>query len=281
MSVVQAQPRWAWYRLLTAFPAGSTRALAFLREDDGTCLDQPLLYEWLRFQDVLRPAQRAGPAQRIEFAAVLGDPVHHSRTPSEHATFFANRGMPVLAITLKSDEVADGLFFLQSLGLRAAAVTAPLKASIGKVLNSSEPVNTIWKSGDTFFGASTDGDGFSALLLLAGVTPKEQMLIWGGKGVLPAVQGVAENAVAVSARTGLTRDGAKEPPAARVLVWAAGSKRGAWSAKLRPEIVIDLSYTEDSAGLEVALECKAKYVSGLQMFKAQARRQRELWEKNL
>lgn len=272
MSVSATRPRWSWYRLLMA---KRSAALAFLREDDGTSFDQPTLYEWLRFQDVVQNAPTPS------FAAILGDPVLHSRTPTEHADFFAKRGMPVLAIVMKADEVGNGLSFLKDLGLHAAAVTAPLKAGIGAELQCEGPVNTIWKSGGTFAGASTDGDGFAELLLLAGVSPKEPMMIWGGGGVLPAVQSVAANTVSVSARTGLVRESGEPALAARVLIWASGAERGAWSNAFKPEIIIDLSYTEDSAGLEVALESKAKYVSGLQMFKAQARRQREIWEKSL
>ncbi len=272
MSVSAARPRWSWYRLLMAERRAT---LSFLREDNGTSLDQPTLYEWLRFKDAVQNAQTRS------FAAILGDPVHHSRTPTEHADFFAKRGMPVLAIAMRADEVGNGLSFLKDLGLQAAAVTAPLKAAIGTELQCDGPVNTIWKAGGTFAGASTDGEGFAELMLLAGVAPTERMVIWGGGGVLPAVQSVAANTVSVSARTGLVRESGESVSPARVLIWASGSERGAWSNAFKPEIVIDLSYTEDSAGLEVALESKAKYVSGLQMFKAQARRQRELWEANL
>ena len=90
-AVAGREGRWQWYRswMLDRAPIG------FIREGDGTSLDQPTVMERLRMLE-------SGRGER--FAAVLGDPVAHSWTPAEQFEFFARRGMPVLAIDLGEDE---------------------------------------------------------------------------------------------------------------------------------------------------------------------------------
>lgn len=266
-----ADGRWGWYRL---WMKGRTR-LNFWREGAGSALDQPTLYHWL-----------ATPARTEKFSAVLGSPVHHSWTPVEQRPFFAAKGLPVWAIEVREGEWATAFPFLKDLGLRFAAVTSPLK---GLALRSSHPtplatelrgVNTlVWdETQHQWQGHNTDFEGLteSARDLTAG-----PIAIWGGGGTLHVLGHVLPGSSAFSARTGSLRQGSpplKKSP--RVVVWAA--PRGEdlrWPPDdWRPDFVFDLNYKEDSPGREYALRCKARYLSGEKMFRAQAKGQREFWK---
>ncbi len=63
-----------------AFCSARKMPIHYYREDEGSALDQPLLWE-----TVLRPKFNGA------FAAVLGSPVWHSRSPLEHLDFLAKR----------------------------------------------------------------------------------------------------------------------------------------------------------------------------------------------
>lgn len=267
---------WRWFRLLT----GPLSPLAFFREGDGTSLDQPLVAEWWQIMAL------GGGSGR--FAAVLGDPIAHSRTPIEHAEFFAHRAMPVFAISLREAELVEGLEVLRELGLRDAAVTAPLKRGVAAILHARgdlsseiESVNTLYysESRQRFFAQNTDLEGATALL--GTLAESRDVAVWGGGGTLPVLRAVLPHARYFSSRTGQDRDPPKDRDGddgwqPQVVVWASGSaaEGGFPDVKFRPHTVYDLSYSEDSAGREYALRCAARYVSGLQMFVVQAAAQR-------
>lgn len=266
-----AEGRWGWYRLWMK----GRSAINFWREGVGSSDDQPTLWHWL-----------ATPWAPKTFAAVLGSPVHHSWTPTEHRAFFAARGMPVFAIDVREGEWDRALPFLHELGLRFAAVTAPLK---GRAFRSGRPtalaadlasVNTLaWdEAAGEWRGHNTDLTGLEEAV--SGL-PEGPIAVWGGGGTLPVLGRILPGASAFSSTKGHLRKGSKPltaPP--RTLVWAA--PRGPdlqWPPdRWKPEIVFDLNYKEDSPGREYALRTKAKYVSGSAMFRAQARAQREFWE---
>jgi shikimate 5-dehydrogenase/shikimate kinase len=267
--------RWRWFRLLT----GPSAPLAFFREGEGTSADQPLLQEWLR--RVALPAQSC-----TRFAAVLGDPVAHSRSPMEHDEYFRARGIPMLAVPINQAEWEQGaLSFLRRLGLRYAAVTAPLKGAAAALLRSPESrdpeaINTLYYCEKTacFSGANTDVMGARALLL--SLQEEAAVAVWGGGGTRPSVRAVLPQARFFSARTGAALDAAAESgwqptsvvfaaPPTRCSTWPDP----AWS----PRRVVDLNYSEDSPGREYALQVGAEYSSGLAMFRAQAAGQRAFW----
>lgn len=266
-----SEGRWAWYRLWMK----GRSAINFWREGEGSSPDQPTLYQWL--------ATPWGPAS---FAAVLGSPVHHSWTPTEHRAFFAARGLPVFAIDIREGEWDRAFPFLAELGLKFAAVTAPLK---GRAFRSSRPsdlatdlasVNTLaWDDEKkVWLGHNTDLMGLQAAV--KGL-PRGPIAVWGGGGTLGVLGRVLPNASAFSATKGHLRQGSKQldgPPS--VVVWAA--PRGpdlTWPPDhWKPEVILDLNYKEDSPGREYALRVKAKYVSGDVMFRAQAKGQKEFWK---
>lgn len=295
-------PRWQWYRAWIG--AGAAHGLNFWREDDGSSLDQPTFSQWWR--------RRRFSSRPIgcDFAAVLGDPVLHSRTPIEHDAFFQTYGYPVFAIPMARKDVTDGLPLLVEMGLKAAAVTAPLKEEIEK----DAVVNTIVvkdQARSEILTTSTDGVGFEKLwreakelcgrLGLPLSADGSGVVVWGGGGVLPSIQKTLPAAAYFSASKGEARRPAngdvnmassmtEAPP--DVVIWASGESRGAWPPSKtgvppaskrvwHPKVIVDLSYTENSMGRQIALETGARYISGLSMFEAQAEAQRQFWSEHL
>lgn len=298
--------RWQWYRLLK----GPLLPLCFFRESDGSGVDQPTLLQWAR-------RQRKNLREEC-FAAVLGDPVAHSRSPLEHHAYFeslvGDGGVSFFAIRVTAKEWQSGaLDFLQSLGLRWAAVTAPLKTEAFSVCVGSDDaldeisrelgaLNTLeWNEAkSSWFGANTDLIGFQAAIEEAGNLGN--VAVWGGGGTLKIIQYVLQEAACFSARTGEIRtDEARKRGAASdtgvsettfrpdTVIWSVGRSRtngengdGVKSppAGWHPRLVVDLNYSEDSPGREYALACCARYMSGLTMFHAQAKAQQNFWSEN-
>lgn len=276
MSSPERRPRWVWYRLLrgSKVPMG----LSFWRDGEGTAVDQPTFSQWWR-------RERFGDGNK--FAAVLGDPVHHSRSPLEHDSFFTSLGMPVFAIQISREEAEMAIPFLADLGLVAAAVTSPLKELVSKHLNISTPVNvvnTLVRKDDSWYVTSTDEEGFRALLTeakqsFAQIDFSSTAVLWGGGGTKQSVLTVVPQAIPIRASLGPAVNEVSLQPA--IVIWASGNERGEWPASWKPKLILDLSYTDDSAARTLAVETGAKYISGLSMFRAQAVGQREFWSAHL
>ncbi len=296
--------RWAWYRLWR----GKSQHLNFLRETAaaGTAPspDQPLLYEWL-----VRHAAAGAKADGPPFAALLGDPVAHSRTPAEQRLYFESRGWPVflIAITEADLQSCEPLQVLAELGLRAAAVTAPRKHDGRRWLADSggtfvpsaagdptDVCNTLGRAPDgRFFGTNTDGIGLRAgwqtLCAQDATLVKARVALWGGGGTAALLRTAFPDAIAFSARTGQPRAAvaASSDPAwsPEVVVWAVGRSRQpqcSWpSPSWQPRLIFDLNYSDDSPGREYAERCGACYESGLRFFRAQAAAQRQFWDQVL
>jgi shikimate 5-dehydrogenase len=266
--------RWMWLRL---YQKGRQK-INFWRESDGSAVDQPTLFEWLSTPD--RPAG---------FAALIGNPVHHSRTMVEQSAFFADRNGPVWPIRLEESEFHEALPFLISLGLQAAAVTSPFKSQAFEVCHGLSPeaerlkaVNTLAIESDRISGHNTDLQGLRAQIekacQLIGV-PLQQAsaAIWGGGGTLAALQEILPQAVSLSVRTRQPRSPDQcLPDKVQVLVWAAGPEDDP-PPQFDFEILVDLNYREDSRAREWALQHGRRYLSGLDLFLAQAQGQRDYW----
>jgi len=265
--------RWSWYRNLRR-----DYSLNFIRESEGSASDQPTLLQWLR-----KPTART-------FAAVLGDPVKHSRTPMEQREFFAKKGIPVFAIRVPETEWQSAIDALTELGLTHAAVTAPLKHKAAELIGSPKPINTLYFPNmnvnvnmnvkrKTFpHGTNTDLTGLRKAAAL--LPPTNSQAVWGGGGTLDVIKQVFPNAELVSVRTGLIRGTNAKPTSPELVIWAASLKSlenppSDWA----PEIVFDLNYSEASPARDYAMKVGAKYISGLVMFRAQAQAQREFWSK--
>jgi shikimate 5-dehydrogenase len=211
------QGRWSWYRLLHK----KRMFLNFMRDGEGSSPDQPTIFDFLRVPASLA-ANKSHTAQRLdsmgavgthnlaayEFAAVLGAPVAHSHTPAEQHEFFYKRRMPVFAIEMTEEECQTlNLSILQRMGLRAAAVTSPLKTSMYKLCSQTDrksqelsAVNTIVSTKTGWSGVNTDITGlknvFSAMQM------PHELAVWGGGGTRRALRELLPFARFFSARRG-------------------------------------------------------------------------------
>lgn len=275
--------RWNWLRLWLK----GRQKINFFRLDQGSASDQPTLYEWM-----------ATPFQPKQFAAVLGSPVFHSRTPLEHQQYFEQKQMPVFAIDISDSEFPVALEILKKWGLRFAAVTSPLKtlayqvaAKKSQTAKDLQSANTLILSDDLWHCHNTDLEGFSeALSQITGET--SSIAVWGGGGTLPVIQKICPHAFCFSARSGelkrqygdenqWTRDEivTMKMDGPRILVWAATPESEFPPEEWKPEFILDLNYREDSLAREYALQAGGQYLNGLVMFQGQARGQREFWDR--
>lgn len=268
--------RWNWFRRWMK----GRQLLNFWCESDGSASDQPSLYEWL-----------ATPLVKSEFAAVLGSPVMHSWTPVEQRSFFEERAEPVFAIPVEHLEWDRALAVLTRLGLRHAAVTAPLKEeayhSCQQKTDEAEAlrsVNTLLydKVEKQWHGQNTDLAGFRALT--HDLSPTDTVVLWGGGGTLRMMKRVLPQAVSFSATRREVREEDRHlwslEKMPDVVIWAAPrSEQMQWPlSDWKPKKVIDLNYAEDSPGREYAQQLGVTYVSGVKMFEVQAQHQRDFWE---
>lgn len=279
-----SQGRWKWYRLAFGLPS----LLYFIKEGSGGVRDQPFFAEAVHF---------TGRAKK--FAGVAGWPVDFSATPWEHNDFFlARRNMPVFSVPLQKREMTTtNLEILKAFGFVFFAVTSPLKKKAFECLKDSsseltdlQSLNTLILHKGQWKGYNTDITGFSCL--------KKQVVgkrtvVWGGGGTRKPLQKILPKAGFYSARTRKLVFGSKQNQP-EVLIWAVGRssmRRGASvvgavgsnkgcrfpPAYWKPSLVLDINYTEDSPGREYALAKKAVYKNGWDIFKKQAKKQRELF----
>ncbi len=282
---------WRWYRQIF----GPQMKMHFIRESQEGVSDQPFLYEHLLS---LSNSKKKGP---VSFAAVLGDPVAHSASPSFHRNFFSSQNMLFTKMVMNEEDFTkDNLCILQRLGLVFASVTSPLKKkafqisdTVDSYAKEVQSVNTMVFHNQKWHGSNTDGYGLKALLANAGLhsfeLEKDQtpVAVWGGGGTKKVLEKEISYANFYSARTGGMKSQIKNSKGLemdiRVVIWAVGRTRmsscvfppSSW----KPQLVLDLNYTDDSPGLEYALLVGADYMSGKLMFEYQAKKQQEFFSK--
>jgi len=248
----EGKSKYRWFRILAAQFQKINFVQGFTEIDD-----QPSWYELHKHQS------------NQKFGAVLGNPIHHSRSVTEQG---------VIAIPLEEKDFTLALPFLKELGLNYAAVTSPLKKIAGDV-NSLVLKKGQWE------GISTDHYGFKKLAELIPVKARDYIAVWGGDGVLQALRKEIPHAQFFSARTGLPKEDSHNT-VPQVLIWAAPRTPEVkfpheiypqWN----PQMVLDLNYADNSMGIECAKKLNCMYVSGLEMFLEQAKYQREFWKENL
>lgn len=262
--------RWSWYRLRQL----GRQPLSFFREGDGSGVDQPTLLQVARVGALVK-----------SFAAVLGDPVKHSRTPMEHQEFFTEKTAPVFFVRVTEPEMRAGAILqLQQLGLRWAAVTAPLKelafaacTEVDEAAKRLAAVNTLFLDERRVIGANTDLQGLVHALSSVSLG---HVAVWGGGGTLNVIREVLPEADFYSLRTGMNRNHQHRSLPPDTVLWAVGRSLAEVNdppESWRPRLVVDLNYADDSPGRAYALSKGAQYISGLAMFHAQAEAQREFW----
>lgn len=248
----EGKSKYRWFRILSLAFQKINFVQGFTEIDD-----QPSWYELHKHQS------------NQKFGAVLGNPIHHSRSVTEQG---------VIAIPLEEKDFVIAMPFLKELGLHYAAVTSPLKKVAGDV-------NSLVLKKDQWVGTSTDHYGFKKLAELIPTEHLHSVVVWGGDGVLQALKKEIPNIFCFSARTGELKAGVmiRDP---KVLIWAAPRTPEVkfpqeiypqWN----PQMILDLNYADNSMGIECAKKYNCKYVSGLEMFLQQAKYQREFWKENL
>ncbi len=264
--------RWKWYRLYQK----GRQELNFWYEAEASASDQPSLMQWLM-----------QPEKAHSFAAVLGSPVLQSLSPMMHFDFFKRRDCCFFAIDIKEKEWDEALPILQLLGLRAAAVTSPLKKSAHRfcqkrtaVAEDLQAVNTMaWESkSQVWIGTNTDFSGF--VQSLKGKELPSPIVIWGGSGVLSMLKRALPEASSYSARQGIVKKGNREIHSPLTLIWAAPSRPEICfpPKEWLPKVVLDLNYAENSLGRKYAAQVKVPYQSGRDFFCSQALEQQEFWK---
>jgi len=291
---------WKFYRLWTA---GRMR-LEFVRGARASAPDQPTLLERNRVQ---HPCAKWG--------ALIGDPISHSQSPVLHRSYFQSRSREYFAVRLPESLGESGfdqaLRVMARMGAEAFSVTSPWKEAASRWIGSQsgevqlraqrlKSLNTLFcrthSDGSTHWsGDNTDLPGFRAIarevgrrLGLREHRGLEEVAVWGGGGTLSMVKEEFPAAQFFSARTGEFRGAC---PALyerasefrpRVIIWAVARGRMQEGAKWppqewHPDWVVDLNYSEDSPGREVAQRMGARYLSGLQMFRTQGIEQQLFW----
>jgi shikimate dehydrogenase len=155
-------------------------------------------------------------------AAVIGDPVRHSRSPAIHNAGYAAAGLDwvYVACPVPAGRGGDAVRAVSVLGLAGLNVTMPHKEDAARACDTLSPdatalqsVNTVVRRDDgSLHGDSTDGEGFVRSLDDAG-------LDLAGRPVLVIGAGGAARAVVLAA----ARRGAAVTVAARRLEAAAAA----------------------------------------------------------
>jgi shikimate dehydrogenase len=250
-------------------------------------------------------------------AGVIGSPVAHSLSPAIHRAAFAAAGLDwsYVAFDVEPGCADQAVEAMRVLGIRGLSVTMPHKEQVAECVDRLDPaaaalrsVNTVSWDGDELVGSSTDGDGFVASLVEAGidVSGARVAVLGAGGAARSLVDALGRAGAADIAIVNRTPDGAQQAallaPVARVagpqdvttadLVVNAtsigmGVDPGTAStadlpcdpALLRPEhVVADLVYHPlQTAWLLAAADVGARTVDGLGMLVHQAALQQERW----
>ena len=113
----------------------------------------------------LRPA----PTGATRLAAVIGDPVRHSLSPTIHNAAFAALGLDwvYVALPVAPGRGGEAVAAMRVLGIDGLSVTMPHKAAVAAAVDRRTAVaerlgvvNCVFTDGDELVGDSTDGDGF-------------------------------------------------------------------------------------------------------------------------
>lgn len=170
-------------------------------------------------------------------AAVIGDPVRHSRSPAIHNAGYAAAGLDwvFVALPVPPNRGGDAVSAMPVLGISGLSVTMPHKADAARACDTLTVdatalgvVNTVVLRPDgTIWGDSTDGEGLVRSLTDAGLeVAGTSVLVVGAGGAARAAVlalGRAGAAVTVTARRlEAAEEAANLAPAARAARWDAG-----------------------------------------------------------
>jgi len=193
-------------------------------------------------------------------AAVIGDPVRHSRSPAIHNAAFAAAGIDWVftAFEVPSGRGAEALEAMRVLGLAGLSVTMPLKAEVAAAADTVDAeveilaaANCIVPQDDgRLHAANTDAAGFVAALQAdAGLSPEGlRVALLGGGGAARAVAwGLAASGAADVAV--INRTGARADAAALIANAASRSGRPGRAGAMDDIAAADLVVNATSVGM--------------------------------
>ncbi|MBK9178380.1 MAG: shikimate dehydrogenase [Acidimicrobiales bacterium] len=139
-----------------------------------------------------------GIAGSTRVAAVIGDPVRHSLSPTIHNAAFESLGLDwaFVAFEVAEQEISGALQGVRSLGIDGLSVTMPHKSVVARMVDRCSPaaeelgaVNCVVRRGGRLMGENTDGEGFlDALVADAGFDPAgRRCVVLGAGGAARAV----------------------------------------------------------------------------------------------
>ena len=248
-------------------------------------------------------------------AAVIGDPVRHSRSPAIHNAAFAAVGLDwtYAAFEVPAGSGARALEAAKTLGLAGLSVTMPLKAEVAEAADEADEVvralgaaNCVVVTGDGRLRAeNTDGGGFvDGLAADAGLSPSgRRVAVIGAGGAARAVVGAlgaagaadvavinrtesrAEAAAALAGPVGRVGRASADIPAADLVVNATPAGMGADSVMPcapgllhKGQVAVDLIYEPLVTPWLAALRAGGVEAhNGLSMLVYQAAAAFELW----
>lgn len=216
--------------------------------------------------DAVRASRRAASRARL---GLLGHAVGHSRSPRLHPRPFERIDVP-------EDADVAGLLSALRPWYRGFAVTTPFKQAVARAVGAAAPaVNTVWRVGDGYAGASTDAAGAAAVLKALGAA---EVTVLGRGGVSSALE---EAASSLGVRLRFVRAAeVTEAPVRGAVVWAWPVDFSAPAAlRFEAATVAVIAYGRPSARVVAAVESRGGYARrlGPRWFVAQLRAQRALW----
>jgi shikimate dehydrogenase len=248
---------------------------------------------------------------RSPVAAVIGHPIDHSLSPTLHRAGFDSLGVDWLycAFDVEPGRAADAVAAMRTLGLAGLSVTMPHKDGVAAACDVLAPAaaalgtaNTVAWDGERLVGHSTDGDGWVASMVDAGVALRDARVVVLGAGgaarsIVDAVYRAGARQVAVINRNADRAVAAAALARARGVVatfadiaaadvivnaTSVGMNSSATpfpTAELRPHhTVADIVYhPRRTALLAAASELGCVTVDGLGMLIHQAALQQQLW----
>lgn len=116
---------------------------------------------------------RNRPSGATRLAAVIGDPVRHSRSPIIHNAAFEAAGLDwvYVALPVSDGDGAAAVDAMRTLGLDGLSVTMPHKQTVAAAVDRRTAAvdalgacNCVAREGDLLVGHNTDGAGFVASL---------------------------------------------------------------------------------------------------------------------
>ncbi len=244
--------------------------------------------------------------------AVLGHPVHHSRSPEIQNAAFRAAGMNAVYVALevpapRLEQALEGLHAARVPGLN---LTAPHKEAAFAMVRHRTPeaeeakaTNTLRWAQDGWEGHATDGIGFLAWVAEAGVDPRgRRVLVLGAGGaaraIVPRLVTLGPKSVHVVSRSaehagallkvapGITSASLAEGAEGvwDVLIRAlpaesvSSEEEGWWSAHAPGAVVLDLNYGPRSSSARAAAEAAGlRYEDGSALLIHQGAASFEFW----